>query len=400
MNEKDIKDILKRGKPWPEGTTLWGVANLGAWYTEREVEAVVSSIRDSMDWLTGFGPNPKEIEEFENAFAAYIGCQYAVALNSCGTGLDISVMSLNLEPGDEIICPAVNYKAAHLSIIGFGGKVVFCDIDPTTLNADPEDIERRITPKTRAIMPVHMNGLPADIDSIMDVAERHPHPKHGPLKVIFDAARCCGASYKDSKIGDKGWMSVFSFQTQKFITTLGEGGMLTTNDPQIIEKVRELRHFGGEDGWGSNYKMTKVQAAVGLVQLERLDEMNARRKEVARYRTELLKDSSDLILPAEPPGYEHLYYLYSMLTPKGDQLRDKLMEALAQKYGIMCSVTNPPTYQRWSYIRQMCGDPKLPVSDDVGARLICLPIHPLMSTEMNEYVCAALLNEYHALRRL
>jgi len=389
------KEILSRGKPEPKDVPWWGEPNLGAWYTEAEVDAAVKAIRESMDWTEGFGVRGKvkTVEEFENAFAEYCGTKYAAATNSGGTGIDMAMMCLDLEPGDEVICPAINYKSAHLAIIGQGGRVVFCDIDPRTLNLDPEDVEKRITPRTRAIFPVHMNGLSAPMDELLDIAERHPHPKHGPLKVIGDAARSCGATYKGSKVGSKGWMDVFSFQTQKHMTTLGEGGMITTDDPAVAARLRDLRQFGGEEGWGSNYKMTKVQAAVGLVQLSRLDEMNRRRREAAHRRSTILSGTPELILPYEPPECEHVYYVYSILVQPdwAGEKRDRIISIMDEKFGIVCSVTNPPTYLRWSYIARNCGTPELKVSEEIGRRLICPTLHPLFTEEQEQYICASLL---------
>lgn len=387
------KDILSQGKPEPKDVPWWGEPNLGAWYTEAEVEAAVDAIRESMDWAVGFGPNPQAIKEFESAFAEYCGTKYAIATNSCGTGLDMAMMCLDLEPGDEVICPAINYKAAHLAIIGQGGRVVFCDIDPRTLNLDPEDVEKRITSRTRAIFPVHMNGLSAPMDALLDIAERHPHPRHGPLKVIGDAARSCGATYKGTKVGSKGWMTAFSFHTQKLMTTLGEGGAITTDDPKAADRLRDTRQFGGEDGWGSNYKMTKVQAAVGLVQLSRLDEMNRRRIEAAQRRSKILSGTPELILPYEPPDCEHIYYVYSILVQPdwAGKKREEIISIMNEKFGIVCSVSNPPTYLRWPYISKHCDFTRLEVSEDIGRRLLCPPLHPLLNDDQELYICASLL---------
>ena len=387
------KRILLKGKPEPSHVPWWGEPNFGAWYTEAEINAVVNSIRESMDWSVGFGPNAKVIEDFENAFAEYCGVKYSIAIANCGVGLDVAMMCLDLEPGDEVICPAVNYKASQLAIIGQGGKVVFCDVDPRTMNIDPKDVEKRITLRTRAILPVHMNGLAAPLDELLDIAERYPHPIHGPLKVIGDAARSCGAEYKGTKVGSKGWLTVFSFNGQKLMTTLGEGGAITTNDPLLVERIRDIRRFGGEQGWGSNYKMTKVQAAVGLVQLSRLDEMNQRRREAAYSRNKLLEDVPEIILPNEPPDYKHLYYVYAILVHPdwAGNKRNRILSIMKEKFGIVCSITNEPTYLRWPYIEAKCGNPKLKVSEDIGQRLLCPPLHPLLTEEQELYICSSLL---------
>ena len=388
-----IKHVLTRGKPAPANAVWWGEPNLGGWYTEAEVDAAVEAIRESNSWTTGFGPNSKTIQEFEEAFAEYCGARYAVAVNSCGTALDMIMMCLELEPGDEVICPAINYKAAHMAIIGQGGKVVFCDVDETTLNVDPADVERRITSRTRAIFPVHMNGLAAPMDELLDIADRHAHPAYGPLKIVSDAARSCGASYRGQNVGAIGWITAFSFQTQKLMTTLGEGGMLTTDDPAVAERLGALRQFGGEDDWGSNYKMTKVQAAVGLVQLSRLDEMNGRRRDAARRRSRFLSGTPELVLPLERPGSEHVYYVYGILVRPdwAGYKRDRILSIMRERFGIVCSVSNPPTFRRWAYLERNCDIPSLPVSDNIGTRLFCAPLHPLLSEEQELYICSSLL---------
>ena len=269
MDASRIKEALKRGHPsinWP------GEPHLGGFYGEEEIEIVVKTMRDSMtNFVDGFGFICEEIEQFEADLAKYAGTTEAISITNCANGLDMAMMALDLEPGDEVICPSVNFRAAPMSIVGYGGQWVPCEIDPRTFQADPADVEARITPRTRAIYPVHMNGLSAPIDDYLEIAERHPHPKHGPLKVIGDAARALGGGYKGGKIVAFGWITVFSFHTMKNMTTLGDGGANTTNDTEIATRLRSIRQFGSLGGWGSNYKMTKVQAATGIVQLKRLD---------------------------------------------------------------------------------------------------------------------------------
>jgi perosamine synthetase len=392
------KAILARGRPgarWP------GEPLLGGWYTDEEIEAATRAIRDSMDPTVGFGFICEEIEEFEAAFAGYCGTAWAVSINGAGSGLDMAMMCLDLEPGDEVIVPAINFRSAAMAVVGQGGRVVWCEADPRTLNADPADVERRITPRTRAVFPVHMNGLSAPMDELLEIAGRHPHPRHGPPKVIGDAARACGGGYKGTKIGKKGWMTVFSFHTQKLMTTLGEGGAITTDDPESASRLRSLRQFGtGSDGWGSNYKMTKVQAAVGLVQLRRLDEMIARRVEVARQRTAMLQGIPELTLPHEPPECEHTFYLYTLLVPRewAGAKRDRIMSILEEEYGVGCCVGNRPVYTDVRFLRERTVGQELPASDELGGRLFCVAIHPLMTEAENEYIAAALWDAVERVR--
>ena len=402
MNEKRRHGILKRGKPHP---SFPGEPQLGGWYTEREIEAAVKAIRDSMDWRTGFGFIVEEIVEFEKAFAAYCGTEFAVSVSTATVGLDMAMMCLDLEPEDEVICPAINFKASPLAVLGQGAKLIFCEIDPSTFNADPEDVERRITPRTRAIFPVHMNGLSAPMDDLIEVAGRHPHPERGPLRVIGDGARACGGGFRGTKIGKKGWMNVFSFHTMKLMTTLGEGGMITTDDAELATRLRGIRQWGGEsEGWGSSYKMTKVQAAVGRVQLERLDEMNALRVKRARQRLELLQGIPKLALPCEPPDCEHTFYLFTLLVPKhwAGEKRDQLRQMLADDYGVGALVCNPPVWENNRFIREhTLGQPEtLPVSVEIGKRLCGVSLHPLMTEEENEYICAALWDAVERMRSM
>lgn len=403
MDSEHRKRILSEGKPEPRNVPWWGEPNFGAWYTESEIDAVVRAIRSSMHWSEGFGHGgvSREIEDFENAFAEYCGARHAIAITSCGVGLDIAMMCLDLEPGDEVITPAINYKASQMAVIGQRGKVVFCDIDPKTLNVDPLDVERRITPRTRAICPVHLTGLSAPIDELMDIADRHSHPRYGPLKIITDAARACGAGYKGTKVGAKGWLTAFSFHTQKLMTTLGEGGALVTNDSALAKRIRDMNHFGGENGWGSNYRMNKIQAAAGLVQLRRLDEMNAMRRKVAYRRNELLAGVPEIILPYEPPECEHVYYVYPILVRDdwAGEKRDRIISIMEKRFGIVCSITNRPTYLRWPYIAEKCGRPDLKISEDVGRRLFCPPLHPLLNEDQQLYICASLLETIDMISR-
>lgn len=371
-----------------------GEPMLGGWYTEAEIEAAERAIRDSMDPDRGFGFMVEQITRFEEAFAAYVGTRFAISVGTASIGLDMAMRCLDLEEDDEVICPAVNFKAAPLAVLGQGGRLILAEVDERTLQLDPADVEQRLTPRTRAILAVHMNGLSAPMDDLLALTGRHPHPRHGPPMVIGDAARACGGGYRGTKIGKRGWMTVFSFHTMKLMTTLGEGGMITTDDEHVAERLRAMRQWGGSESWGSSYKITKVQAAVGLVQLGRLDEMLARRVELARGRTALLAGASALIPPWEPADCEHTFYLYTMLTPPDwpASRRDRLIEMLQQDHGIGCLVANKPVYDDHALIRHATAGQHLPRSDALGARIFCPSLHPLMTPEENAYIAAAILD--------
>jgi len=390
MDNGQRKEILRKWRPkvLPQAEPL-----LGGWYTEEEVDAAAKAIRDSMDWHVGFTGN--EIKEFEEAFARYVGTEYAISINGAGTGLDMAMMCLDLKPGDEVICPAINFKAAHQAVLGQGGKLVFCEVDPKTLNIDPDDVERRITPRTRAIFPVSLCGLSPPLDDLLKIAEDHHHPRYGPPKIITDAARCCGAEYRGTKVGKRGWITVFSLHTMKIITTLGEGGMVTTDDPEVAKKMIAWRQFGsGIGGWGTNYKMTKVQAAVGLVQLRKVDEIVARRRKIAFQRNELLKGAPDLSLPYEPPDCKHVYYLYPILVPHqwAGEKRDRLEKMLAEDYNIGSFDADGRIYKKDQYIIEHTVGQKVPMSDELSERILCPSIQGFMTDEENTYICAAIVD--------
>jgi perosamine synthetase len=398
MNAQQRKDALKRGL-----STTWRMEPmLGSYYGQEEIDAIVRTVTESMDVRKGFGFICEEIEEFERAFADYIGARYCVSITSAGGGLDMAMIALDLEPEDEVIVPTINFRAALMAVLGQKAKLVLCEVDPATLNADPSDVEKRVTPRTRAILPTHMNGLSADIDALQEIAERHPHPTHGPLKVIGDAARCLGGGYKGTKVGKRGWMTVFSFHTQKCMTTLGEGGAITTDDEELFMRLQAIRQWGSiqhrghpeRQGtwWGGNYKMSKVQAAVGLVQVGRLPGLIEERRRLGHARNEMLRGCPWLQLPAEPEGYEHCYYLYPMLAPAAwaGEKRDRLIKLLGEEYHVDADVFNPPAHKAMPFLKEHTQGQHLPVSDEVGARLLSAPIHPKMPDEDNAYMAAAL----------
>ncbi len=393
-------EIRKKGRP----ATLWeGEPLLGSIYGEEEIAAAVEAMRTAMEPTRGFGFTAPEIVAFEAAFAAYAGTKHAVALNSAGPGLDMAMRYLKLQPGDEVIVPAINFVASPMAVMGAGGQVVWGEVDPRTLQLDPNDVERRITPRTVAIFPVHMNGLSAPMDELIEVANRHPHPTRGPLAVIGDAARACGGGYKGGKIGKAGLMTVFSLHTMKNITTLGEGGMVTTDDDAAAAFCRGTRFYGfgsDPDIWGTSNVMTSVQAAVGSVQLGKLDAMIMARRRVAALRTEMLDGVPGLTLPYEPEGCVHSYYLYTCLVPEewAGEKRDRLLQMLRDEYQVRCVVANRPVYVDRKVMRDHTPGQRLPLSEQLGGRIFCPPIHPAMTDEDNEFICAALIDCLEKLR--
>ena len=389
MTQADIQQALQKrpALPWRAEPLL------GSIYGQEEIDAAVAAIREAMDVSKGFGFSASPIPEFERAFADYTGTADAVAVNSAGPGIDIVMRALKLQPGDEVIVPSINYQAAPLAVLGAGGKVVWGEADPVTYMLDPADVERKITNRTRAIFPVHIHGLCAPMDDYLAIAAKHPHPVYGPPKVIGDAARACGGSYRGTKIGKKGWATIYSFHTMKNMTTLGEGGMITTDDLELAAYARSVRMYGsGVEAWGTSNVMTKVQAAVGLVQLSKLDSFIAGRRRVAQERNRLLQGLPGVTLPHEPADCEHSYYLYT-LTLRDDwagEKRNQLIKMMDQDYGVGCVVANPPAYLSRRILAENFGK-TTPLSEAYAAKMISISLHPSMTSDDNKYIAAAFI---------
>ncbi len=398
IDKKAREEILKRGKPEQD----WrGEPMLGGGYGEEEVEAATQAIRGAFDVTQGFGFSASPIPEFEEAFAKYVGTKHAIAINSAGPGLDMAMRYLKLQPGDEVIVPALNFVASPLAVMGAGGQIVWGEVDPRTLQLDPNDVEKRITPRTRAIFPVHMNGLSAPMDDLLEVASRHSHETHGSPVVIGDGARACGGGYKDGKIGKKGLLNVFSFHTMKNMCTLGEGGMVTTDDDDVERFCRSTRFYGGEtEEWGTSNVMTTVQAAVGLVQLGKLGGFIRERRRLAYQRHEWLEGVPELAPPYEPEDCEHTFYLYTCLVCEewAGEKRDRLIAMMDEEFGVGCVIANPPVYETRTLLRDHTAGQTLPLSEAIGRRLLCVSLHPTMGDELNEYIAASLIECVERLR--
>jgi dTDP-4-amino-4,6-dideoxygalactose transaminase len=366
---------------------------LGTWYTNKEIKVVYKTLQDSLNIKRGFNANT-EIAKFEKGFKEYIGVKYSVAVNSAGTGLDIAMKCLDLEPGDEVISCAINFPGTHLAILGEKASLILCEPNPITLNIDPYDIERKITNKTKAVVVTHMNGLSADMDEILNIIKKHRNNKRGNINIISDAARSCGGEYKNEKIGKKGLLNIFSFHSKKIISTLGEGGMITTNNKKIADKIIRMRSFGRGVDWGTNYKITKLQAAVGLIQLKRLDTIIEKRKKLAQERNELLTNIDEITLPIEPENYKHVYSYYTLILPSkwAGKYRDAIIRRMRNKYGIGCAIANRPTYLDNKYICYHTKGQYLPISNSLGKRIICPSIHPLMTKNDNIYIVESFIH--------
>ena len=355
-----------------------------------EEDAVLQVLRSG--WLSQ-GPR---VAEFERKFAEYVGAKHAVAVSSCTTALHLAFVAAGISPGAEVICPSLSFIATANSIRYVGAIPVFVDIDPLTYNLDPARIESAITPRTRAILAVHQIGLPADLNEITEIARRHN------LLVIEDAACAIASEFHGHRIGmPHSFLACFSFHPRKILTT-GEGGMLTTSDEKVAGRIRHLRQHAMNtsdltrhqsqkvmvetyDEVGFNFRMTDMQAAVGLVQLGRLDGFISRRRALAHRYSEALSRVGWLIPPHEPSYARHNFQSYmARLTKDAPISRDQLMQRLldrgiATRRGIMASHREPP-------YRDEHWDRLLPHTNAVADECIILPLYHEMTERDHDFI--------------
>jgi dTDP-4-amino-4,6-dideoxygalactose transaminase len=280
---------------------------------EEEINAVIEVLKSrKLSQLVG-----NKVKEFEEAFAKYHNVKHAIAVCNGTAALHVALASIGVGPGDEVITVPFTFVSSATAILHQNGVPIFADIDPRTFNIDPESVKERITKRTKAIIPVHLLGQPAEMDDIMKIAEEHD------LKVVEDCAQAAGAEYKGKKVGSIGDVGCFSFYQTKNVTT-GEGGMVITNDDEIAKRAKMLR-MHGEIGWyryeflGWNYRMTEINAAIGIEQLKKLDKFNEKRIENAKYYTEHLKNVKYLILPYAAPYVKHVFHVYNIRLANGLQ---------------------------------------------------------------------------------
>ena len=348
--------------------------------------------------LTGWITQGPRVAEFEEKFAAYTGAKYAVAVSNCTTALHLAMIVAGVGPGDEVICPSMSYVATANSIKYVGAKPVFAEIDPANYNLDVKDAAKKITSKTKAILLVHQIGMPADIDAFKKLADKHN------LKLIEDAACAAGSSYKGAKIGSHSELVCFSLHPRKVIST-GDGGFITTNREDYYQRMKLLRQHGMsvndrvrhessklifEDHVevGYNYRMTDIQAAVGIKQLEKLDWIVAERRKIAARYHEAFKDIDFIQLPIEQEGYFSNYQSYSIYLKddcpvnRNEIMQKMLDDGISTRRGIM-------TAHRETAYKTECAGLSLPVSEKSCDRSIILPLYIPMKDEDIEKVIEA-----------
>jgi dTDP-4-amino-4,6-dideoxygalactose transaminase len=355
---------------------------------EEEVEAVVKVLRSGL--LTqGLGAGPM-VTQFEKNFAKFAAVKHAIAVNTGTAALHSAVVASGVKNGDEVILSSFTFVATAEAVVMAGGKPVFVDIDPETYNASPVEIEKAVTRRTKAIVPVDLYGLPADIKPIREIAV-----KHG-LAVVEDAAQAHGATYAGKPAGVFADVACWSLYASKNMTT-GEGGVITTGNDEMAEMMRLMRTHGEKAKYASlilgyNYRMSEIQAAIGLVQLEKLPAFMAKRRENARRLTRALAETDKLQLPHEPKGREHSWYLYTVrLKNATENERNRIVEELRKK-DIGAEVYYPNPVHLMPYYHDSFGRRKLPETEKAAKQVFSLPIHPGVTEEQVEYIGKTLLH--------
>lgn len=350
----------------------------------------VEEIAEMMDVMLNWAPtNDTKTREFEREFARYTQARHAIAVSSCAAALHLSAIALEVGPGDEVLVPPITFVATANDFAIQGAKIRFVDVQADTLMMDPDLIEPMLTERTKAIVPVDLSGHPCAIDAIMAIGS-----KHG-IRVVEDAAHSIGAEYKGRPVGSLADITTFSFQRCKNISTLGEGGMITTDDDRLAEVMTSCRQHGDGKMVGLNYRMTDVQAAVGLIQLTlRLEKQNEHRRRLAHYYNQQLGQIDGITLPAERLDVKHPYHLYSIRVDekKLGISRNEIIQRMKDEYNIWCIVQYPCVHLLDVYRARGHKEGECPVAERESARLITLPINPRFSEPDLDVVIGSLKN--------
>ncbi len=332
----------------------------------------------------------KVVDEFENRFSDFVGVKNSIAVSNGTIALDLTLKALNIEDGDEIITTPFTFIATANSILYQRAKPVFVDVDKKTFNIEPDDVLNKITSKTKAIIGVHLFGHPFDVKAIQQICDDHR------LLLVEDCAQAHGAEYQGRMVGSFG-TGCFSFYPTKNITT-GEGGIITTNDSKITESCRLLRNHGQSSKYfhtilGYNYRMTDIQAAIGIVQLKKLEGFNKKRIQNADYLNKHIK-LDGIITPHKENNVKHVYHQYVVRIEGDSKNREKFMNYLTSR-GIGCAVHYPipihrqPLYQRLGYTDK---NVNCPVSEELANTVLSLPVHPALTKEDLKYIADAINN--------
>jgi len=369
----------------------WKIPLFKIYWDQDDVEGVTEAIKAGMCWAVG--PN---IEKIEKKIAEYIGKRYAVVFNSGTSALHTALLVHGIKRGDEVIVPSFTFIATANAPLFVGAKPVFADIEERTFGLDPEDVEERITSKSRAIIPIHYGGCPCLIRELTEIAEDHN------MILVEDAAESFGARIHGKKAGTFGDSAMLSFCQNKIITT-GDGGAMVTDSKEDYEKLKLIRSHGRletQDYFSSteymdyvtlgyNFRMPNITAALGISQLKKVDKLIEMRRKNAEYMIKGLQDVKEVTIPSSPNDYYHVYQMYTIRVNANN--RDELMKFLAAK-GIMTKVYFPPVHLTHFYRKELKYKTKLPVTEEVSSQVLTLPMYPTLTKEEMDYVIEEIKN--------
>jgi len=357
------------------------------YWDEDDVRAVSEVIKSGMYWTTG-----SKSKEFEKIIAKYLGAKYAVVFNSGTSALHAVVLAHRIKRGAEVIVPSFTFIATANVLLMAGVKPVFADIETETFGLDPEDVEEKVTSKTKAIIPMHYGGSPCLIRELKEIAAEHN------LLLIEDAAESFGARIQKDKVGSFGDSAMISFCQNKVVTT-GEGGAVVTDSREVYERLKLIRSHGRLENtdyfstWkemdyvvlGYNYRMSDITAALGISQLRKVDKLIQMRRKNAAQMTESLSRARGIVPPNPPQGYYHIYQMYTVSVKKGREARDNLAKYLGEM-GISAKVYFYPVHLTHFYRNVLKCRCKLPVTERVSQQVLSLPIYPSMTTKEIDYI--------------
>ncbi len=355
----------------------------------QEVEAELVEVFQRVLRNSSFILGP-EVQTFERSFASYVGAAECIGVNSGTVALELVLRGLGVGPGHEVITVPNTFIATAEAISAVGARPVFVDVDPVSYTMDPALVEAAITPRTAALLPVHLYGQTADLDALLKIAQRHN------IHLVEDACQAHGATYKQKKAGTVGVAGCFSFYPGKNLGCLGEGGAIVTDDAQLAERMRMIRDHGSIKKYehrvpGYNFRMEGLQGGFLSVKLNHLDLWNERRRAAAKRYSELLSDSG-LTLPVEMPYGQHVYHLYVIQSDDREALRQQLSEA-----GIETGLHYPvPLHLQEAYASLGYSRGSFPVSEHLAGRILSLPMHPGIGDEQIEQVASVLMERCNA----
>lgn len=343
-------------------------------YVDEEMKQAVMRVLDSGQYIKG-----EENKNFEREFAKFCTTKYAVAVSSGTAALWLALQALGIKENDEVIVPSFTFIATASVVLHCNAKPVFADIDSRTYTIDPRDVEKKITEKTKAIIPVHLYGHPVDMAPLQELAEKYN------LFITEDACQAHGALYKGKKVGGLGDVGCFSFFPSKPMTVCGDGGMITTNNKELAEKIAMLKDQGRKEKYthellGFNFRLSEIHAAIGRLQLKHLEDWIEKRREIAKLYNELLNDVKEVTPPQEAEWARHVYYVYTVRAKN----RDKLLRYLKEK-NIACGLYYPIPIHKQPCMRPF-SSPKLENTEKRTKEVLSLPMHPQLEDADIKYI--------------